>query len=77
MKIPSLVKDGEVTRFDDTVREIKVADVLVCCSVAKKNAGKVVSIQLASSRSGAFYTYSRTKSLEMCDVWFRTIPVDG
>jgi hypothetical protein len=74
LKIPSLVKDGMITRFDNTRREIKVADILVCCCVAKKNAGKVVSIQLATLRSGVFDTYLRTKSLEMGDVWFTTIP---
>jgi hypothetical protein len=63
-----------VTRFDNTGREIKVADILVGCGVAKENPGKVVLIQLASLRSSAFDTYSKTKSLEMCDVLFTTIP---
>jgi hypothetical protein len=74
LKTPSLVEDGMMTRFDDTGREIDVADILAGCCVAKENAGKVVSIQLATSRSGAFDTYLSTKSLEIGDVCFRTIP---
>jgi hypothetical protein len=74
LKIPSLIKDGMMTGFDNTEREIEVADILTGCCVAKENAGKVVLIQLAMLRSSAFDTYLRTKSLEMGDLWFTTIP---
>jgi hypothetical protein len=74
LKIPSLINDGMVTRFNNTGREIKVADILVGCCAAKENASKVVVIQLGTSRSGAFDTYLRTKSLEMGDVRLTSIP---
>jgi hypothetical protein len=74
LKISSLVEDGVVTHFDNTGRKIKVADILVGCCVAKENAGNVVLIQLATLRSSALGTYSRTESLQMGDVCFSTIP---
>jgi hypothetical protein len=62
-----------VAGLDNTKDEVKVADILAGCGVAKKDACKVVPIQFATSESRALYAYLRTEHLEMCDVWFTTI----
>ncbi len=75
LKIPRLVKLCMVASFDNAHVEIEIDNALVCSSVAKENAFKVVVVEFAAPTSRHLNTDPRTKELEMGKV--RADPVVG
>ncbi len=63
-----------VAGFNDSCRQIKMSDVLCCGRVAKENPRKIVVVKFASSDAQLLYTDMGSKSLEVFDVRFATMP---
>ncbi len=74
LEVPYLVKDRVMTRFDNTQCYIEVDNIAVGGGVPKKNASKVMAVELALLRTSPLDADSRAKCFEICNIWFAGIP---
>ena len=63
-----------VARLYNPQLQIQVDYILVSCSVAEEDTGKIMAIELAASRAHAFDANSRPEHFEMCNVQSASVP---
>ncbi len=74
MEVPSFIKDSTVAGFYDAQVQVQVCDVLIRCCVTKENASEIVLVEFALAGASAFHADPGSKSPEVCDIGFASIP---